>query len=114
MVSETTLKEAGYVQFPAIPVDSEGVECHFQKRFDDEIGKKYFITVDKYKHFAHPCTHAVVGGGYEFTMQLCDAVTGNPVNINMFGGWELDAAEKRAEEIWHMGCWDYYERFGEG
>ena len=113
MVSETTLKEAGYVQFPAIPVDSEGVECHFQKRFDDEIGKKYFITVDKYAPIIHSKTGEPFGPAYEFTMQLCDKVTDAPVNIRMFGGWELDAAEKRAEEIWHMGCWDYYERFGE-
>ena len=29
--------------------DTVSVVCHFQKRFDDEIGKKYFIDVNKYK-----------------------------------------------------------------
>ncbi len=112
MVDDKILLDAGYVRFEKNKMfDSEGVECKYQKRFDDENGTKYFITVDKWKPYAHPYTGKQIIGGYEFFIQLSDKETDAPVNIQLFSGWDLDAAEKRAEDFWNMGVWRYYEEF---
>ena len=50
-MNDEYLFERGYKQYPTTPVlDSEYIVAKFQKRFDDEIGKKYFIDVKKWSN----------------------------------------------------------------
>jgi len=103
------LKERGYVEFKPGPLDHSEIETKFQKRFDDEIGKKYFITVDKWRALTHPYTGEKFDPGYEFTTQF--TFCGNPVNINCFSGWNIEEAENKIEEMWQKCMFDYYEVF---
>ena len=45
------LLERGYKEYLPNPVlDNESIVKKFQKRFDDDFGKKYFIDVTKWSH----------------------------------------------------------------
>ena len=103
------LKERGYVEFKPGPLDHSEIETKFQKRFEDEIGKKYFITVDKWRALTHPHTGEKFDPGYKFTTQF--TFCGKPVNINCFSGWNIEEAENKIEEMWQKCMFDYYEMF---
>ena len=42
------LEDRGYKRYSPSVIDGEGVTDCFQKRFDDEKGKKYFINVKRW------------------------------------------------------------------
>ena len=101
--------ERGFTQFEPGPLDSDWVVTKFQQRYDDDIGKKYFITVSKYKAWEHPHTHVVIPPAYEYDTQF--TLDGKPINVTFFSGWELDEVEEKIEEMWKTGGYDYYEIF---
>ena len=111
MTTVEDLLKAGYAEYRPGPLDHESIERKFQKRIDDEVGKKYFINAHKWRDAVHPTTGEKISSPIEFEIQLCDKETGNPVNLLLFGGWTIEDIEKRAEEFWDMGCWKYYEVF---
>lgn len=113
VLTDKMFEDAGYKEFGRGPLDNDHIEKHYQKRFDDKTGKKYFITANKWMAWKHPSTGEKIPENYEFEIQLSDKETDNPVNILLFGGWTLEAVEKRAEELWAMGCWRYYETWDE-
>jgi hypothetical protein len=49
-ITEELLKKAGYKEFHSNWKNSDCYIKSFQKRFDDELGKKYFITLDMYDY----------------------------------------------------------------
>ena len=112
MITDEVLLNAGYKQFKIGLEFHPTAETGFQKRFDDEIGKKYFITCIKYPAWEHPYMKETIPASYEFEIQFSDKETNCPVNVLLFAGWEnIESVEKRAEDFWNMGCWKYYERF---
>lgn len=112
MITDEVLLNAGYKQFKTGLEFHPTAETGFQKRFDDEIGKKYFITCIKYPAWEHPYMKETFPPSYEFEIQFSDKETNCPVNVLLFAGWEdIESVEKRAEDFWNMGCWKYYERF---
>ena len=112
MITDEILLNAGYKQFKPITEFYHDSDVGFQKRFDDEVGKKYFITCIKYPEWYHPYTNESFPPSYEFEIQFTDKETGCPVNVLLFAGWpDIESVEKRAEDFWNMGCWKYYERF---
>ena len=46
-MTDEYLLERGYKQYKPTQFDNESVVARFQKRFDDDFGKKYFIDVLK-------------------------------------------------------------------
>ena len=112
MISDNMLLSNGYKQFNPPEIIYPYAETGFQKRFDDEVGKKYFITVIKYEKFEHPHTKETIPQSYEFEIQFSDKKTECMVNVLMFAGWDnIESVEQRAEDFWNMGCWNYYEEF---
>lgn len=106
---DEVLKEHGYHEFEPGKYDSQYIETKFQKRFDDEIGKKYFITINKWHSFTNPLSNEQYGPGYEFTTQF--NIHENCIDLNLFSGWSVEEAEKQVEELWQTGKFDYYEVF---
>ena len=47
-MTDEYLVEHGYVKYNPTFFDNESVVARFQKRFDDDFGKKYFINVLKW------------------------------------------------------------------
>lgn len=109
MSIEEQLIEKGYKHFKPGPLDHEGITDMYQKRFDDKVGKKYFITIHKWRAWTHPYTGEVYRPTYEFNVQF--SYCGKPINMTAFSGWELEEAEQKYEEIWQKCNFDYYEIF---
>lgn len=107
-VYDEYLIRRGYKEFAPTSFDSVHVSKCFQKRFDDEIGKKYFITVYKYNPI-YPMDKVV----YEYDIQLKNINNENPINLKYFSGWEIEEVESYMEKLWDTKLFGYYERWDE-
>ena len=78
-----------------------------------KISDDFEKAADDYAKYVGESSRQSTGipDSYEFTLQLYQEKTDFPVNINMFGGWSIEEAEKYAEKFWNMNCWRYYEEF---
>ena len=101
------LIKRGYKEFTTAPYNEYASKC-FQKRFDDKIGKKYFITVHKYDPI-----HPMDSVGYEYGVQLKNVNNENPINLNYFAGWKVEEVEEYMDKLWATGLFGYYERWDE-
>lgn len=111
MVNDDVLMERGYHRYPPEP-DERFVTDRFQKRFDDKIGKKYFIDAIKYEAFVHPYTKEVSPPNYEFMVYFIDAKTEGAVRILLYAGWDdIEEVEKRVEQLFQTGLFAYYEKW---
>ena len=82
----------------------------FQKRYDDEKGKKYIITVEKFEEQEFR-NGQILPLHYEYNIQLYSKEYHQPVNLKFFTDWDLDEVEKYIETIWNTSLFDYYEKF---
>lgn len=111
MVNDDVLMERGYYRYPPEPEERFVTDC-FQKRFDDEIGKKYFIDAIKYEAFVHPYTKEVFPPNYEFMVYFVDAKTKGAVRILLYAGWyDIEEVENRVEQLFQTGLFAYYEKW---
>lgn len=102
------LIKAGYKKYAPPSVWGDFVEVLFQKRFDDEIGKKYFIDVKKCTSRYYDEPH------YEVEVQLYQKDTHNAMDITWLHGWEsIKEIENFMEKFWNNEEYDYYERWDE-
>lgn len=111
-MSDDDLLEKGYIKFKPSKFDSDNVEVLFQKRFDDDIGKKYFITVKKWKAWKHPYTLETFPSVYEYNIQMYKK--GNrdlALDLLFHSSWNLIDVEKYTDELWNTGLFEYYELF---
>ena len=111
MITDEILTNKGYKKFKPSPWQHESITDLFQKCFKDKHGKKYFITVNKWKSWIHPHTGEEFPPAYEITVQF--TFNENPVDMNFFHWDHLDQAEEKIEEIWKKCGFDYYETFDE-
>lgn len=100
----------GYKEYKPSPVDNECVVRCFQKRFDDDIGKKYFINAKEWDWHKYELS-VPVNYEFDFEIQLYSKDLHEPVNLNFFSGWSIDKVEQYVESIWSSGMFDYYERW---
>ena len=108
--TEAELEGAGFVRYRSGSVDIIGM---YQKRYDDAVGKKYFINAILQRPIQHPVTGITLAFPYAFEIMLAQHGTGNPVKMDFFNGWRLADVEEYAEKIWNLGLWDYYEKWEE-
>jgi hypothetical protein len=108
-MTEQLILECGYQEYKPSPLEHEGITKCWQKRFDDDVGKKYFINIHRWDLPPHPYTHELTPTSYEFECQLNK--NDKPINLNMFNGWSIQEAEEWVEDVWSKcGC-DYYEKW---
>ena len=110
------LIERGYKTFEKSNLDSKYIDRLFQKRFDDDVGKKYFITIKKWEPVDLKWTDEILGPSYEYITQFYFGNENNPVNpvnLDFFGGWDIEDAENKIEELWRAGNFEYYEKWEE-
>lgn len=90
---------------------------NFQKRFDDDKGKKYFIDVHKISHewmrewdkqqpWYTPYS-------YTYSCQLYKKDTRAPVDMEFFSDWTIEQVEEFVERLFQNGELDYYEKYDE-
>lgn len=105
------LAEKGYCKYQPTALDNEHIVGRFQKRFDDDIGKKYFIDVIRWSNeyipesrrgnWWTPYTHE-----YEVQVTMLDE---KPINFHFFCHWTLEEVEKYMEEFFEKMKPNYYE-----
>lgn len=111
-MTDRDLIERGYKEYPPThPFHSTGVEKFFQKCFRDDKGKRYYLNVNKWRTLTHPHTGETIGPNYEFSVQLYQKGTHNPINLLFHSNWDIDAVEKHMKVLFLSGEYDYYELF---
>lgn len=104
-MTDKEILNRGYHRYERTPFDKDWVECHFQKRFDDEVGKKYFIEINKYEHLTE--------NPYEYEVYLEPKNYKGTIRILFYAGATLDEVEKQVEELFATGNYEYYEKWEE-
>lgn len=104
--------DKGYKEYEPSRIDNECVVKCFQKRFDDDGGKKYFINAKKWDWQKYNLS-VPVSYDFEFEVQLYSKDIHEPLNLTFFSGWSIDKVENYVESIWSNGMFDYYEKWGE-
>ena len=109
--------QRGFKQFsPTYPIDSDGIETKFQKRYDDEVGKRYFITVNKWKPIVDHRAGKTWPPNYEYEVYF-QKDDGNgwtkAIKILLYAGWDVDEVEEYVQKLFETGLFEYYEKWDE-
>lgn len=106
--------QRGFKQYlPILHLESDGIEAHFQKRYDDEIGKRYFITVNKWKSITDR-NGVVWPSNYEYEVYFHkdDGDGGTKaIKILLYAGWDIDEVEEYVQQLFETGLFEYYEKW---
>ena len=111
-MTDEYILEKGYKQYEPTQFDNESIVARFQKRFDDEYGKKYFINILKWSHSFIPVERRDEYWqpyGYEYEVQVSMYEEENPINLHFFSNWDLDKVEQFMAEFFEKMCPNYYE-----
>lgn len=106
---------AGYRRFELHSEFNKRADFGLQKRFDDEKGKKYFITVYVYDNKTLPMWNEIKQHTKEYGfMPNVQFRIGNDdpfFDITIGGTFDIARCESEIERLWvHFGC-PYYEEW---
>lgn len=111
-MTDEYLIEHGYHQYPTPPFYSDNVVSMFQKRFDDELGKKYFINVLKWSHSYVPIYRRDKWWkpfSYEYEVQITMSDNENGLDLKFHSSWTLEEVEQFMEDFFEKMKPNYYE-----
>ena len=111
-MTDKDILEKGYKQYAPIQFDNEHIVARFQKRFDDEYGKKYFISVVKWSHDFIPVERRDEYWqpySYEYEVQISMYDENSTIDLHFHSNWTLDKVEEFMVEFFEKMCVDYYE-----
>ena len=111
------LLDHGYKQYsPNSILDNNSIVAKFQKRFDDDFGKKYFIDVEKWSHDYVPADRRDKWWKpFSYAYHLCVTMSEeeNPIFLEFGTSWTLENVEKFAENFFEKMEPNYYESWDE-
>lgn len=109
--------DRGYKKYDRSQFESNMVLYNFQKRFDDDKGKKYFIDIHKVSNEWLSPSEKVkewyVPYSYTYSCQLYRKDTHAAVNMEFFSDWSIEQVEEFVENLFQNGELDYYEEWNE-
>lgn len=112
-MTDEYLIERGYRRYePLRGLDGDYVIARFQKRFDDEFGKKYFINVIKWSHHYVPEYHRDKWWqpfSYEYETQFTMFQSENAMDLRFHSSWSLEEVENFVEDFFEKIKPNYYE-----
>ncbi len=111
MTDEYLIKR-GYKRYPPTPFDNEHVVARFQKRFDDDFGKKYFIDILRWSRDYIPISHRNDDWelyGYEYEVHISMYEEERDLKFTFFNNWSLECVEKFMEDFFKKMTPNYYE-----
>ena len=112
-MTDEYLLERGYKQYP--PISSfynDYIVAMFQKRFDDDFGKKYFINVLKWSHdYVPQCRRDEWWSpfSYEYEVQVTIGKNENGLDLKFHSSWTLEEVENFIENFFEKMQPNYYE-----
>lgn len=112
------LLEHGYKQYKPLPViDNESIVAKFQKRFDDDFGKKYFIDIAKWSHdYVPEYRRDEWWTPYSYAYHLYVTMfeeKEKPIYLEFGTSWTLEEVEEFAEDFFNKMEPNYYEDWDE-
>ena len=117
MMNDEYILNRGYKQYPKNPVlDNEAIVANFQKRFDDNFGKKYFIDISKWSHDYVPEYRRDKWWkpfSYEYNCYISMFDEEKPIYIKFGSSWTLEEVEKYMEDLFDKMKPNYYESWDE-
>ena len=111
-MTDEYLLEKGYRKYPSTPLDDEYIVARFQKRFDDDFGKKYFIDVLRWSHDYVPTFYRENNWepySYEYEIHFSMYEEEKSLNLKFFNSWTLEEVEIFAEDFFNKMKPNYYE-----
>lgn len=102
---EQELIKNGYREFQKNPLIHPYCTRVYQKRFDDQIGKKYFVNAEYYND-QHGETIE-----YNFQFSIGKGKDERFINFRLLEGWTLEEMESHVEKMWKDGQYNYYEKW---
>lgn len=108
MLTKEALLAAGYKPFKS--KHKQYTDQGYQKSFDDEQGKRYFITVWEYDNtpYKHTCPQL---NDFNYAPDSQFEIGTIAFNVEMITPESVEEMEAFFERMWvQMGC-DYYERW---
>lgn len=112
-MTDEEIMSAGYKRWKRSAIDSESVECFFQKRITDESGIRYFINIKKwnfseYKHVLNGFPEISYEGETKLYMQN----THDAINISCSSHInDIKTIETIFNNLWNTGMFEHYERW---
>lgn len=116
-MSDEYLLERGYKQYKPIPhLDNDSIVAKFQKRFDDDFGKKYFIDVAKWSHDYVPEYRRDKWWkpfNYACHLYVTMFEEEKPIYLEFGTSWTVEEVEEFAEDFFNKMKPNYYESWDE-
>ena len=113
MTTVKELTERGYVRFKPSAIDNECVTDLYQKKFSDEHGIRYFITIKRWDMSRYNDALHKYEPSFEYTTQLYKKGSHAAVNVEFFDAWTLEEAEEYLQWMFESGKFDYYEEYAD-
>lgn len=104
----------GYHAYAPLAIDNSSIKKRFQKRFDDDTGKKYFIDILCWDNSYIPLDYR--GQYYEpytYEYETSINVSDKPINLTFHNSWTIEQVEQYVEKMFQLGLFDYYEKYSE-
>lgn len=108
MLNKDQLLAASYKQFKQRNIH-EFTDSFYQKRFDDENGKKYFITIAEYDNRAYQDRHPTIKD-FSYAPESQFESNGATFNVEMLSPESAEQMEAFFERMWVDTKCDYYEK----
>lgn len=116
-MTDEYLLERGYKQYKPTPIlDSDLIVAKFQKRFDDDFGKKYFIDVIKWSHeFVPECRRDKWWKPFTYSYEVYTTMFEEemPMKTEFYSNWTLEKVEEFVEDLFNKMKLNYYESWDE-
>ena len=111
-MTDEYLLEKGYRKYSPTPFDNESIVARFQKRFDDDFGKKYFINILRWSQDYIPVSHR--GDywepyAYEYEIHFSMHEDDKSLKLHFFNNWSLEDVEMFSEDFFEKMKPNYYE-----
>ena len=100
---EQDIKLKGFVEYPPASIDPKWVIGNFQKKYTDDKGVKYFLTIRKW--------NMDMPYKYDYSTQLYKKGTHEAVNLEFSSFWTLEEVEAFIDTMFQQDMLDYYELY---
>ena len=109
-------KEHGFKEYNPTRFDNDSVILRFQKRYDDDFGKKYFIDILKWDNSYVPANRRDKWWkpySYTYETQITMFKDCKALNFEFFSDWTLEQVEKFMEDLFEKMKVNYYESWND-
>jgi hypothetical protein len=115
-MTDEYLLEHGYKEYQPTAYDDDYIVGRFQKRFDDDIGKKYFINAIKYsQEYIPECRRDRFWEPfiYEYEVHITMNKNEDPLILHFLSSWNTEEIEEFMESFFERMNPNYYETWEE-